>query len=183
MKRFRRPAITLIEMQVVITLMAVLLGLTGMCLHSMHRAQARFEGNVQRRAGLDRLSIGLRTDAHAATAARLQADPAGGILLLTTAEDAEIVYQVEPGQVNRTLRQGEVVLHHDTYRLPGVAGGEWELSDDQPSFLTLELIPTEGLGRHAAAVPMTIRAAVGLHPHRLTLLSPQVPADNGGDDP
>jgi type II secretory pathway component PulJ len=183
MKQPRRPAVTLIEMQVVITLMAVLLGLTGVCLHGMVRAHDRLRTNAQRRASLDRFSLQLRTDAHAAIAARLDDDQATKTLVLTAADASEIVYRAEASDVSRMVRQGETVRHRDTYRLPGVAGLEWAVSDGDPLRVVVETLPAQGVGRHAAAPPMKIEAAVGLQARRQQIPARTPLTNERGDDP
>jgi type II secretory pathway pseudopilin PulG len=183
MKQPRRPAVTLIEMQVVITLMAVLLGLTGVCLHGMVRAHDRLKTNTQRRASLDRFSLQLRTDAHAANAARLDDDQATRSLVLTAADTSEIVYRAEASEVSRTVRQGETVRHRDTFQLPAVASAQWEISDGHPQLVEVKLLSADGLDRRTPAVPITIEAAVGLQDHRHMVLQTVVPDGEGGDNP
>jgi type II secretory pathway component PulJ len=183
MKQLRRPAVTLIEMQVVITLMAVLVGLTGVCLHGMVRAQDRLRRNVQRRVSLDRFSLQLRTDAHAANAARLDDDQATRSLVLTAMDASEIVYRAEASEVSRTVRRGETVQHRDTYQLPGLASVQWELSDDAQLAVVLDSAPAQGVGKYATAPPMRLEAAVGVQARRQQIpVRPPLIAE-GGDDP
>lgn len=182
MKQPRRSAVSLVEMQVVITLMAVLLGLTGVCLHGMVRAQDSLRSNVQRRASLDRFSLQLRADAHAAIGARLDDDQATRTLVFTAADGSEIVYRAEASEVSRTVRHGETVRHRDTYQLPGVASVEWELSEGAQLAVVLDSVPARGGGKYAAP-PMRIEAAVGVQARRQQIPVRTPLIDEGGDDP
>jgi type II secretory pathway pseudopilin PulG len=188
-----RHGITLVEMQVVITLMGVLLGLSGVCLHTMYRAQARLDGNIQRRAALDRLELQLRTDAHSAVTARLLDDEAATMLVLTAPDGTEIVYRAPQSDVSRTVRAkaaeeagqipGADFVHRDTFRLPGAAGVEWKLSDDAQPVVAMTVLPTDGLARNGTAVPTTIRTAVGWQALRQQISTNHRPAEPGGDEP
>jgi type II secretory pathway pseudopilin PulG len=188
-----RHGITLVEMQVVITLMGVLLGLSGVCLHTMYRAQSRLDGNIQRRAALDRLALQLRTDAHTAVAVRLLDDEAATTLVLTAADGSEIVYRAPQSDVSRTVRAkaaeegGQAprddVLHRDTFRLPGAAGVEWKLSGDAQPVVAMTVLPTDGLARNGTAVPTTIRTTVGWQAYRQQISTNHRPAEPGGDEP
>lgn len=183
MKQPRRSAVSLVEMQVVITLMAVLVGLTGVCLHSMVRAQDRLRNSAQRRASLDRFSLQLRTDAHAAVAARLDADQATRTLVFTAADGSEIVYRAEASEVSRMVRHGETVRHRDTYQLPGVASVEWELSEEAQLVVVLDSVPAQGVGKYATAPPMRIEASVGVQARRQQIPARPPLIDEGDDDP
>ncbi|MCL4201161.1 MAG: hypothetical protein KJ000_01610 [Pirellulaceae bacterium] len=188
-----RHGITLVEMQVVITLMGVLLGLSGVCLHTMYRAQARLEGNIQRRAALDRLALQLRTDAHSAVAARLLNDNATRMLVLTAPDDVEIVYRAQQTDVSRTVRAKAAeeaeqspradFLHRDTFRLSGAAGVEWQLSDDAQPVVSMTVLPADGLARNGTAVPTTIRTSVGWQAQRQQISTHHRASESGGAEP
>ena len=188
-----RHGITLVEMQVVITLMGVLLGLSGVCLHTMYRAQTRLEGNIQRRAALDRLALQLRTDAHSAVTARLLDDEAAKALVLAAADGTEIVYRAQQSDVSRTVRAkaaeetGQTSRadfeHRDTFRLPGAAGVEWKLSEDAQPVVSMTVLPADGLARNGTAVPTTIRTSVGWQAQRQQIATHHRTSEPGGDEP
>jgi prepilin-type N-terminal cleavage/methylation domain-containing protein len=183
MTRRRQRGMTLVEMLVVLSLMAVLLGFTGVCMHGMFRAQARLDDNTQRRASLERLGLQLRTDAHAALRARLQDDQDTTVLVLTTADSREIEYRAEAADVDRTVRQADAVLHRDTFRMPGVAGIEWEVSDVQPQVVSLHVSVAERGGKQATGASLGIESVVGLRSRRSQIPAPFKPAEQGGDEP
>jgi hypothetical protein len=183
MKQPRRSAVSLVEMQVVITLMAVLVGLTGVCLHGMVRAHDRLRTNTQRRVSVDRFSLRLRTDAHAAIAARLDDDQATRTLVLTAADGSEIVYRAEASEVSRMVRHAETVRHRDTHHLPGVASVEWELSEGAQLAVVLDSGPTQGVEKYATAPPIRIEAAVGVQARRQQIPVRPPSIDEGGDNP
>jgi type II secretory pathway component PulJ len=184
MKHANRSGISLVEMQVVISMMAVLLGFTGVCLHGMYRAQARLESNVQRRASLDRLWLRLCADAHSAVAVRLQDDDqTRQSLLLTASDGAEIGYRTGQSEVQRIVRQGEKVLHRDTFRLPGAADVQWQLSEGTQPVISAVVVPGSEPARAGTAVPMTIRATVGAQIRRQQLVLRSPPAEDGRETP
>jgi len=164
MKFTRRAGVSIIEMMVVISLAAVLISLSGVCLHGMYRAHARLDGNLQRRAALDRLALQLRCDAHAAEQATLvDEEAAATIVMIQTTDKTEIRYRSDGSDVVRTVTRGETVVHRDLFRLPGVERMEWTLLDQARPTVNVTVRPTEGLSRDGTAVPLTLRATVGLH--------------------
>ena len=163
MKRRRRAGVSIVEMLIVIAITAMLISMTGVCLHGFYRSHARLGGNLERGAAVDRLFLQLRTDAHAAKRAAIVDEASSKSLVLTAPDGTETHYAGSNGDVSRVVRQGDSIIHRDMFRLPGVEGVEWSLLEDPGSILVLTIQPCKGLSQDGVAIPMTAEAIVGLH--------------------
>jgi len=117
-----RRGFTIIELLVVITGVAIMLGLCAITLRLLMQlgvdGQARLTGAV----ALERLSRQLRDDVHACQAAELVADlkdpfkPAG--LRLKMELDHSVTYEAHDGSVVRDESRSGKAVRHESYSLP-----------------------------------------------------------------
>ena len=158
MKRIR-PGKSLLEAVVMISMLAIVVGMSATSLATLFRLRRQFSRDAEQAQALDRLASRLRSDAHEAVSASVETG-----LVLTLADGRTIEYShVSPSLVRQVKRDGAVV-HHDTFLLPrnaSVAFGKDDQSDHPLIRLTIGpgefRLPARELPRAA-----TIEAIVGL---------------------
>lgn len=178
----RRPArgVSLVELLAVVTISGALISGTTVCLHGMFRVADRVQDDLQRQANLDRLALRLRADAHAAQQASIEpqadeprvpqpesagpaaADAAPATLVLAGPGARKIVYRYQPGEVLRTVMQGENVQHRDAFLVPGVGQPEWEIQSLPRPIVAMRVLPLKRLSPSSMPAPLTVEAVVGL---------------------
>jgi len=125
----RRRGITLIEMLVLITAVATALGLCATTIQLLLRlkadAQSRYSANV----GLERLARQLRSDAHAAADAHVDAarDGKAPTLRLEFGPKAGVVYEPRKSAVVRVESQNGSVKRREVYSLAAAREVEFEI--------------------------------------------------------
>jgi len=164
---FSRRGASLVELLGVIAVGSVIIGLVGVCLQGMYRAEQRTRQHMTRRAAVTQLSWRLRADAHEATQAELTAPPQTGVsagLVLTAPDGRTITYRTADAQIERTVRQGERTLHHDAFRLPGVrTAWQLETAGRHPlATLVIAHLPEPGLKPVETELEERIESIVGL---------------------
>ena len=164
----RRRGFSLVELMIVMTIASVSIGLVGVCLQGLYRAEQRTRQQMTRRAALTQLGLRFRSDAHEAARVELaeQAKPEDTVGLVLTAQAGHTVtYHADGGQVERTVQRGGQVVHHDAFRLPGVQVA-WELQavGDQTLAAAVILHKTEpGVTTGETNYEERLEARVGLH--------------------
>lgn len=165
---------SLIELLAIISAMTVLMAVIAVTLTSLLRLEHASGEQLAWQSTWHRLSIDLRDDARAATAASLKDDDKGAARLsLTLPSGATIEYHAAPAHVERReLRDGQPVAT-ETYRLPEVYAAKLSLTGEPP-----EQQATIELSRSAAGsagpnaqttLPLKISVVVG-RDHRLSQL-------------
>jgi type II secretory pathway pseudopilin PulG len=127
----RRGGYALIELLVVITVVAAMLTLCAGMIHLLLKLDHAGRSASEVANDLGRLARDFRDDAHAASpdspAAR-----ADGRLTLALPGGRAVEYQVRPSDVLRTVREGDKVRRHETYRRPARASVRFDLTNDGP---------------------------------------------------
>jgi prepilin-type N-terminal cleavage/methylation domain-containing protein len=152
---------TLIELVVVVAITSVVLTMTTATLVTLFRVERQIRGDVEQTRSLDRLDARVRTDAHAAIAAKIENG-----CELTLADDRTVRYTFADSQVWREVRRGGMVQHRDAFELPERAQAAFTLADDGGrQLIVLSIRPAELPERaYATAVrAATILAVVNLH--------------------
>ena len=127
----RRRGYALIEVLVLITVVTAMLTLCAGMIHLLMRLDraGRLAADVAN--DLDRLTHDFRDDAHASATL----DPPAQTperLTLKIPDGRTVEYQVRPGDVLRTVRQGEKVRRFEVYRRPARASVRIDLTSDGP---------------------------------------------------
>ncbi|WP_435016123.1 pilus assembly FimT family protein [Tundrisphaera sp. TA3] len=119
----------LVELLVVMTLLAILLGLCVGTLHLLMRLDRSGQDAGAEASDLFRLARAFRADAHAA---RDPEPPAASAerFAFATADGRSVEYAARPGDILRTARQGDRIVGRDTFRRP--PGGPVAFAVDRP---------------------------------------------------
>ena len=98
-----RRGFTLIEMLVSMSLITVALTAVVLTLHALYGVDRRFRDGMATEAGLDRLTLAIRQDAHYAHGAKLATDDSGcaTALVLSLPADQVITYTFTPRGIER----------------------------------------------------------------------------------
>ncbi len=162
--RRRVRGITLVELLVVITLVAVIISAVATCLHSMYRADRRTRESMAGRSTLGRLSLRFRADAHASLDAVVEGqppnEPSSIIFSRSTGETVE--YRFDPTDVLRIVRKDEKVAHRDAFRLPRRTRVEWQAAVGEEPLVSMVVHDLPKSDVDKATRQQRIEAAVGL---------------------
>ncbi len=119
-KQYRR-GVTLIEMLVVMAVFTVVLTIAIGMLTLLLRLDERSRRHTDRLLSTDRLARALRADVRAALRAHGEpADPAGQavtLLVLSLANDTQIVYEPQTNGLRRTKKRADATLTTEKFRL------------------------------------------------------------------
>jgi prepilin-type N-terminal cleavage/methylation domain-containing protein len=130
--RQRRRGFTLVELLIVIAVASVVIALVGVCLSEMYRSERGIRRVLTQQAGMQRLALQFRTDAHEAKTATVTV-PNNGTeadgLQLTTGDGRTIAYRADAQAVERTVRKGDQIVHRDAFDLVGTRT-VWQLTLD-----------------------------------------------------
>jgi type II secretory pathway pseudopilin PulG len=157
-----RPAKTLLEVVVVISILTLVMSLSVTSLATLFRIHRQFRQDNDQAAEMDRLATRLRLDAHEAVSATLDDD-----CVLTLVDGRTVHYAYDMPRLTRDVRTGSQTLHHDRFRLPKAASVTFERDKNvSGTLIRVSIRPGEVLPR-TLQLPRaaTIEAAVGLHNH------------------
>ena len=115
--RVRRRGVTIIELMVVITALAILLGLTIGLMHSLLKLDRGARAHFVETSARARLAHQFRRDVHEAARVVPDAKP----FRLVRGDGRVIEYQARAGQILRAERKSETdeaVDHRETFRFP-----------------------------------------------------------------
>lgn len=157
---------TLIEMLVTIAVMATMTGIAVKILTTLLRSERLGIEHVTRLATVSRLSRQFRADIHAATDLKLSADKQQPLVRITTADQRQIQYEIQPQGLFRTeQRPAQPLAAKDLLRLQGT---RWRIveSPGPPRLLTLVIETPDSFAVErqqptGAAREMHIEAIVG----------------------
>lgn len=158
-RRRRSRGHTLLELSVVVVSAAMILSLVALALRTMYRIEQQARRQMATDAAISRLAAQFRADAHAAVRGEIEQSgneqqPADQYLLLAMPDERRIEYRARPSRIDRTVREGQAVLHRDAYRLPDVSA-QFELQDEPPmSFASVAV----WLGESASKVETAVKA-------------------------
>lgn len=127
----RRRGYSLIECIVLISVLSALIGLSAGTIQLLLKLDRAGRAASEEAVALARLARDFRDDAHEAP----PVDPPGRStdrVVLTLSESKTVEYTIRPGDVLRTVRQGEKVLRHETYRRPARASARIDVAIDGP---------------------------------------------------
>ena len=159
--RQRTRGFSLIELTAVLTVLSLVWLSITCILYTLYRADHRLRDELQREHAIDRFTMRLRLDSHAATSARLLETPEGSSeLVLSAKDDRKIHYSMADEGLRRVVREGELVVHRDTF-LTGRSVSQWRLQPaDDPSLVVLTVTSRDKRSRTVRA--RQIKAAVAL---------------------
>ncbi|HPM84738.1 MAG TPA: prepilin-type N-terminal cleavage/methylation domain-containing protein [Candidatus Anammoximicrobium sp.] len=166
MTRNRRGT-TLIEMLVIISVCSVVMGASGVLLHGMYRADKENRLQIANGSAVARLSLQFRRDAHAAGEAELlkEANGKAAGLVFRGSFQPTIEYRQQGRAIVRTAKQGDKVVHMDSFALPAGTEFNWTLEEGQPSVAAVQIArPARRGGKLDALFPQRIEAVVGIVP-------------------
>lgn len=121
-----RRGVTLVELMVLMTAVAVMLGVCVTTLGLAMRLEADGRAAFERSETLGRLARLFRTDVHEARDASLD----GGVLRLTAPRARRVEYHVgEGGDVSRVVVDGEKEAAREPFRVPQSVGARLEIRE------------------------------------------------------
>lgn len=160
-----RNGTTLVELLVVISVCSVVVGVSGVLLHSIYRVDKDTRLAIESEAAVDRLSLQFRRDAHAASRAELltvEKGAAAGVVFRGPAE-LTVEYRRRGRAIVRTAKSLDKVVHTDSYGLPAGTELVWKLDAGQPSVAAVQIARPPQRGVKLPAIPQQrLEAVVGL---------------------
>ena len=174
-----RRGYTLVEMLAVMAIFSVTMSVIILTLHALQKAGDRAHANVTAGVELDRFVTQLRADAHAARTFALSptepAQSAASVLTLTLPDQQIVAYELTSDRIQRLVRSGDVVQHHESYRVRPVLEKGWTVNvikNPSAPLISINLQPSRSRGNHPRGLaPLNVHAAVGL-------ISPEPAAPN-----
>jgi hypothetical protein len=156
-----RSGRSLIEVVVMLTVLSVVLGLSTTALATLFRVKQQFARDAEQAATISRLDLRLRADAHEAVSASAED---GCTFML--ADGRTIHYAFETPAMIRQVRQGDAILHRDSFRLPRNAAVTFQREGDSPRSLIRLSVGTSDTPKFTRDLPRTAttEAAVGIGP-------------------
>jgi prepilin-type N-terminal cleavage/methylation domain-containing protein len=148
--RRRRNAYTLIETLTAMSVMGLLLLLTSSTLFGLFASNRQLNERTVAIGSLSRLSLQLRADAHQARQASLRtaegSEPATLTLQLSDEVDDQLTveYLADSAGVRRTVMRHDEPVHRELYRLHSRDVARWQLTDEEPPRLVLQIGPDMG---------------------------------------
>jgi prepilin-type N-terminal cleavage/methylation domain-containing protein len=157
--RASRRGYSLIEMIVVISGLAVLMGLCAVTIQLVMRVSSEAQSRRSNAVALGRLAEQFREDVHGCDDA--QPRPPGG-LRLTRSPRVVIDYQTRDGRVDRIESVDGQPSRHESFTLGRHSSAVFERRDDGPRrYLALVVDPNARTGRPDPARPMEVLALMG----------------------
>jgi Tfp pilus assembly protein PilV len=154
--RSARRGITIIEVMIVVTGVAMLLGLCAVSIQVLMKLNADVQGRYSAAVALERLARQLRDDAHASETAQMTVDdkkagkPAG--LRLVFEPNHDVDYASGDGGVVRTETRAGKAVRHEKFALARGAGVKFELRDEGSRRL-VALVMTRPAGKSQTEPP------------------------------
>lgn len=162
----RQPArggFTLIECLVVMAVGALLISLAIAALQTVFQLERAGTQHKLRQAVLARVAARFRGDVWSATAVAEEASSAK--TLHFAVGDEQIVYTIEHGTIERSLRQHDAMHNREVYELPGAAFLGFEIAaangQQRISLLCAERQPQAAAHDHEYKKPLRLTATLG----------------------
>jgi hypothetical protein len=128
-RNHRRPrGITIIEILIVVTCVAIALGLCAVTIQLLLRLAKDGQARYNSQAGLERLARQLRGDAHAAAQAQVDGavDGKAAVLSLALAPKHSVSYEPRKSAVMRVESRDGSIVRRELYALPSLAAIHFE---------------------------------------------------------
>ena len=163
-RKAHRDGFTLIEMLIVITIFVFLLASAAMAIGTLFRAQGDLQDELIEANTASRLASQLRCDAHLANSAELTRDGDTTSLRLLL-PNTEISYVAHARRIIRTVNQSENETHREVFSLLEGTTTEWEITGENPAFITLTTSFVSPALRESIARPRVhrVETSIGLH--------------------
>jgi len=157
-----RRGASLIEMVVVITLTATLMGLAAAILHMLLRLESTSREAIAERAAIAQLAGQFRRDVRAAesfSSGGQPEDTSSAVWELAAGPEQGIVYRAQPGTLVRSERQGDKELRRETFSLPDGASVSIEAPGENAArIVSLRIVPKPGA---VESIAWRVDAALG----------------------
>jgi len=151
-----RRGITIIEVLIVVTGVAMMLGLCAISLQVLMQLNADGQARLRGALALERLSRQLRDDVHGCELAQLAADPKAPVkpagLRLTMVPDHTVTYEVHDGSVVRDESRSGKAVRHESYFLPRGRVARFEQRNEAAHKL-VALVVTQVAGKSGTDPP------------------------------
>ena len=156
-KRHPRSGFTLVEMLVVISVAAVMLGLSVSTIHLLLDAEHEAARSLRFNTSVARLAQAFRGDMHASRQVELPASEAGQpIVLVASADGRQFRYELDAHLATRIETEAGKEVHREVYYFPPHSSLRFEHRSDQKGpdqkLVLLEIEMAAG-GRGSRAVP------------------------------
>jgi hypothetical protein len=173
-----RRGITIIEVLVVATGVAMLLGLCAVSIQLLMKLNSEGMARFSAAASFERLARQVREDTHASETAQITVDDkkagASAGLRLVFAPNHVVAYMAGDGGVIRTESRSDKVVRHETFGLTRGGGVQFEIREEGPRRL-VALVVTRPAGKSPTEPPrpLEVLALQGKDRH-------ESPAKQGG---
>ena len=153
--RLPRSGFTLVEMLVVLSVAAVMLGVSVSTIHLLLDAEREAARSVRFNTSVARLAQAFRSDIHASRHVELPASEAGKpIVLVATADGGQIRYELDEHLATRIETEGGRQVHREVYYFPLHSRMRFEHQPDQ-KLVRLEIDMAAGVSG-TRAVPSAV---------------------------
>jgi type II secretory pathway pseudopilin PulG len=156
----RRPAKTLIEMLILMSMLSVILGMVATTLIALFKTDRQIRRDLAQQATLARLDNRFRSDVHAAKSCQV-----GDACALALPDGRVVHYTPDGERLRREVRRGEAVEHRDAFVLPDTCAIRFQQPEEFSGRLVrLSIAAKEDSDKPflTAVRPATIDAAIGL---------------------
>ena len=131
-RRSPRAGLTLVEMLVVISVAAVMLGMSVGVIHLLLDAEREATRAVRFNTSVARLTQAFRGDIHASRQVELPApEPGKPVVLVATVDGGQIRYELDEHLATRTETEGGRQVHREVFYLPPHSRMRFEHQPDQ----------------------------------------------------
>jgi hypothetical protein len=157
-RRRPRSGSTLVEMLIVISVASVMLGVSVCTIHVLLEAEHEAARSVRFDTSVARLAQAFRGDMHASRQVELPAsEPGKPIVLLATANDRQIRYELDAHLATRIETEGGRQVHREMYYFPQHSRMRFECQPDH----TLVLLEIDMQSARMATRPLASAANEG----------------------
>lgn len=155
-----RPGYSLLEIIVILGVLGVVLGLTGVCFQTMFHSSRRLQDDFAHDVAFTRFYVQFVEDVHVATAARVDTVKSGSVpsdvLILTTGKEETVRYaSLTGGGVGRQVRHTDRVVARDRYMISADRPVTFTVQGAGPQqHVSMAVAPsTDPLPAHATPAP------------------------------
>jgi hypothetical protein len=160
-----RRGFTLLEALIVVSGVAMMLGLCAVSIQVLLKLNADLQGRYTAGVALDRLGRQVRHDVHSSSGALLKVDSKPVGLRLLFGPDQLAVYEPQDGAIVRSESRSERVVRHESFALPKGATAHFELRDQGTRRLVaLVITHSAGKSRTEPPRPLEVLAVLGKYP-------------------